>query len=348
VRHLKKLQKSLVSVVLPVRDGEDTVSRCLNSVLRQDYVPLEVVVVDDGSKDRTLDRIKDASAGRDNVRVLTHKENQGLAHSLNDGILEACGDLILTIHVDCEIVETSFVSQAVKLLETDREIAAVTGRRVYPIEDFCAKEKLFMVANGHLAEMDSDGETEELTFLEGKCDVFRRSIIESLGGFPANRFRVSGEDQIVSSRIRSKGFKLVKLGSISYLLSFGQKESSISGILSKLRLYGRSQAGVLWTERGLALKGISRSQTLSKRAANRLEMTIGASAMLAGLLLSFISPYFLLLALGACMVRCSSYVVGLRRLQAQSKLAFLGPILDIYYSFGFLEGLLFSSIGKKL
>src|SRR5437867_1012970 len=218
------MQKPLVSVVLPVRNGENSISRCLASILKQDYDPLEVVVVDDGSEDQTLELVKGVASKRSNVRILTHSQNQGLASSLNDGIMQASGDFILTVHVDCEILDNSFVSQAMRLLDVHQEIAAVTGRRVYPIQDFCAKEKLFMVANGHIAELDNEANVEELTFLEGKCDLFRRAIIEAIGGFPAGKFRVSGEDQIVSSRIRARGSKLVRLGGVTYRLSFGQKE----------------------------------------------------------------------------------------------------------------------------
>ncbi len=343
------MTQPLVSVIVPVWNGQDEVTRCFEAILRQDYEPLEVMMIDDASTDCPPDKIRELASGRDRIRVIAHQENQGLGSTLNEGIREAGGEFVLIVHQDCEILEPYFVSKAVEMMVSNPDIGVVTGRRVYEVQGFSPKEKLFMVANGHLAELGHNGyETGELTFVEAKCDLFRKRVLNAIGAFPAHQFRTSGEDQVVSSRMRKAGYRLVKLGNITYSLRFGQKESSLRGILAKLRVYGRTQAGVLSTVRSSALSGVSRAPGLFSRAMNRLQMILSAFAMVAGVVLSIVSPYFLLLTMVSFLVRVLTYLIGLGRLQGSLKLAILGPILDLFYSIGFLEGLAFSSVGKRL
>ncbi len=343
------MTQPIVSVIVPVHDGQDSIARCLDSIFKQDYGLIETIVIDDASSDDSLARVKRVSSERPNVQVIAHETNQGLASTLNEGIARAQGDFVLAIHQDCELLEPSFVRRALTVMQEHPDIGAVTGRRVYPIRKFSSNEKLFMVANGHLTEMEHNGyETEDLTFVEDKCDLYRKSLLNTIGGFPAHQFRVSGEDQVASSRMRARGYRLVKLGAVSYRLDFGRKESTLRGILEKLRVYGRTQAGVLWTVRGSAIDGLSKENGLKERAFNRVQMLLSAGVIVAGLLLSVISPFFLLLSLGAFIGRSMTYVSGLGKLNGHLKLALLGPLLDFSYSIGFVEGLVFSSMGRRL
>jgi len=70
-----------VSVITPVYNEEKNIERCLKSVLKQTYKKLEIIVVDDGSTDRTLKITKTLK-----VKVIKNEKNLGLAKSLNRGI----------------------------------------------------------------------------------------------------------------------------------------------------------------------------------------------------------------------------------------------------------------------
>src|SRR3989442_6372323 len=117
------------------------------------------------------------------IRILTHPENQGLGKTLNEGIKTANGEFVFIVHQDCEIVDSNFLSKSVAALDQNPAIAAVTGRRLYQVNRLCDKEKLFMVANGHLTEIDhEDAATENLTCTEHTCDLIRNSLLESVAG----------------------------------------------------------------------------------------------------------------------------------------------------------------------
>jgi hypothetical protein len=247
------------------------------------------------------------------------------------------------------MIDSTFLSKSVAALDQNPGIAAVTGRRLYQINNLSDNEKLFMVSNGHLAEVDhEDVVSEDLTFTEHKCDLFRKKLVENVGGFSDSKFRSSGEDQVLSSRLRTSGYRLVRLGSISYKLGFGNKESTFKGISEKIYSYGKTQAGVLFSERSSALKGIAQSKALSERAMNRLQMILAATTITAGIALTIISPYLVLLSLFTVVTRLLTYGNRLRKVHGRIRLAFLGPALDMFYAIGFLQGIFASVVGKRL
>jgi glycosyltransferase involved in cell wall biosynthesis len=92
-------EDTLVSVVMPVYNGERFVSRTLASALGQTYRPIEVIVVDDGSTDQTP-IIVEAAAGRDSRIRLFRRKNSGVATARNFGIQQARGPLIATLDSD--------------------------------------------------------------------------------------------------------------------------------------------------------------------------------------------------------------------------------------------------------
>ena len=109
-------QDILVSVIVPVYNVEAYLGRCVDSILAQTYSNLEVILVDDGTKD-DCDRICDDYARKDpRVRVV-HKENGGLSSARNAGIDIARGDYLEFVDSD-DWIEPDAVEA---LLKTARE-----------------------------------------------------------------------------------------------------------------------------------------------------------------------------------------------------------------------------------
>lgn len=92
-------QENMVSIIIPVYNAEKYLHRCVDSVLKQTYQNLEILLIDDGSKDGS-GAICDEYAAQDcRVRVI-HKENTGVSDTRNVGLDEAKGDYILFIDSD--------------------------------------------------------------------------------------------------------------------------------------------------------------------------------------------------------------------------------------------------------
>ena len=81
----------LVSVLMPVRNEENRVSLALKSLLHQTYSELQIVIVDDGSNDRTIDEV--AGFGDSRVQVVFNERHLGIVESLNKGLEHCKGEL---------------------------------------------------------------------------------------------------------------------------------------------------------------------------------------------------------------------------------------------------------------
>src|SRR5207248_3707601 len=118
---------SKISVIIPVLNRAALLSRCLQSILEAGYENLEVLVIDDGSQDASLEIIKKYEAQYpDIVRALTHprQENRGVSASRNLGILAASGDYVCFLDSDDVMLPGRFY-YAAKILDTYPEIDGV-------------------------------------------------------------------------------------------------------------------------------------------------------------------------------------------------------------------------------
>ncbi len=108
---------ALVSIIIPIYKVEKYVQKCIESVLDQDYSNIELILVDDGSPDRS-GQIADEYAQKDaRVRVI-HKHNEGVAVARNVGMDAARGDFVLFVDSD-DWISKDHVSHLVSLQKRD-------------------------------------------------------------------------------------------------------------------------------------------------------------------------------------------------------------------------------------
>ena len=97
-----------VSVIVPIYNVERYIEKCVKSLMEQDYKNIEIILVDDGSPDRSADII-DRLALKDNRITVIHKENGGVSSARNAGMKVAVGDYIMFVDGD-DWVEHEYVS----------------------------------------------------------------------------------------------------------------------------------------------------------------------------------------------------------------------------------------------
>ena len=115
-----------MTAVIPVYNEERGICRTIESLAAQDYDHLEIIVVDDGSTDKTLELAKACASELDrDVRVLT-QENGGKSSALNHGFRSGSGELFLTVDADSELAADA-VSKMVRWF-TDSTVDAVAGQ----------------------------------------------------------------------------------------------------------------------------------------------------------------------------------------------------------------------------
>lgn len=93
-----------ISVIIPIYNVEKYLARCIDSVLNQQEVDYEIILVDDGSTDHSLEICNEYQKKESRIRII-HKENEGLGYARNSGIDVACGKYIFFLDSDDFIVE---------------------------------------------------------------------------------------------------------------------------------------------------------------------------------------------------------------------------------------------------
>ena len=114
-------ENPLISVIVPVYKVEQYLHRCIDSILAQTYKNLEIILVDDGSPDRSGE-ICDEYAAKDNRIRVIHKENGGVSSARNIGLDVCTGEYIAFVDSDDYILPDMYKEMLCELLEHQVEI----------------------------------------------------------------------------------------------------------------------------------------------------------------------------------------------------------------------------------
>lgn len=117
------MESELVSIVIPCYNQDQYLENTVQAALASDYRPIEILIVNDGSKDNSLALAKKLSAQNELVRVIDQK-NSGVASARNRGISEAKGKYILPLDGD-DLISSNYISEAVHILKAKPEVKVV-------------------------------------------------------------------------------------------------------------------------------------------------------------------------------------------------------------------------------
>ena len=120
----------LISVIIPVYNRENLIQRAIKSILNQTYKNLEVLVIDDGSTDRTEEKVKELQDKR--INYFKNERNKGVSIARNRGIKLSAGEIIALQDSDDESYPTRLEKQLKILLNSNDEVATVyCGMELY-------------------------------------------------------------------------------------------------------------------------------------------------------------------------------------------------------------------------
>lgn len=182
-----------VSVIMPVYNGERFVGEALESIRRQNYEPLEIIIVDDGSTDKSAEIV----AGYGSWIHYVHQENAGPAAARNRGLELAQGEFITFLDVDDLWPDGKLTLQIERLIH-DRDLDIVLGRIQYVELPGAARR-----------EISFESQDNTLTGILLGCGVYRKSVFKKVGKFDES-FRL-GEDQDWFLRAREAKIPMVIL-----------------------------------------------------------------------------------------------------------------------------------------
>jgi len=187
-----------VSVVVASYNGERTLEACLVSLSTLNYPEYEVILVDDGSTDRT----EQIARKFPNIQCIRHEKNQGLSAARNTGIYAATGEIVAFTDSDCRADEDWLHYLVGDLLNS--EFAGIGGHNLLPPEDSWVAAAVMVSPGGPAHVMLTDRLAEHIP---GCNMAFYKWALEDIGGFDP-LFRKAGDDVDVCWRLQQQGYRL--------------------------------------------------------------------------------------------------------------------------------------------
>jgi cellulose synthase/poly-beta-1,6-N-acetylglucosamine synthase-like glycosyltransferase len=192
-----------VTVLIPAFNEEKVIVPTIERILASDYSNLEVLVIDDGSKDHTAYITRSHFMNEPRVGVISIP-NGGKANALNVGLANAKGEVVVALDADTQFEKTT-ISRLVRWF-TDSTIGAVAGNakvgnRINMITRWQALE--YIVAQN--LERRALSALDTLTVVPGAVGAWRRDVLKEIGGFPADTL---AEDQDLTIAIQTHGYRV--------------------------------------------------------------------------------------------------------------------------------------------
>ncbi|MBI4683933.1 MAG: glycosyltransferase family 2 protein [Nitrospirae bacterium] len=228
----------LVSVIILNYNGRDYIEECLNSVFDQTYKSIEIIVVDNASKDGSKEILKDKY--RSKIKLIENPANLGFAEGNNVGLKNASGEFIALLNNDAiankrwleELIsgfqrcDASFGMWASKILfYDDQRMIDTAGHLIYP--DGLNRGR----GKGEIDIGQYDKE-EEVFFPSGCAALYRKNMLDEIGFFDPDFFAY-GDDTDVGLKARLSGWKCLYMpGAVVY-----HHSSATAGRYSPMKAY---------------------------------------------------------------------------------------------------------------
>lgn len=186
-----------ISLYIPCYNAEPYLDACLEGIARQTLKPDEIIIVNDGSSDRTR-----AVAAEHRVTIVEHPRNLGLGAARNTGVRTAAYELVASLDADC-VPSENWLERLVGSLE-DENVAGVGGRL---IESNTTKLPDRWRAR-HMVQHWGASKLTDADFLFGNNTLFRKSALMKAGLYN-KRLKTNFEDVAISMELRGDGRRLV-------------------------------------------------------------------------------------------------------------------------------------------
>jgi glycosyltransferase involved in cell wall biosynthesis len=183
-------EKGLVSVIIPAYNASSFIEETIHSVLNQTYNNFEIIVVNDGSTDDTLNKLNILKTEYNFIRIID-KPNTGVCDSRNKGYSKAKGEYIIFLDAD-DLWHKDFLKKCITLFENNSAVGAIyTNGQV--INEKSDKQETIIEANTIESALNI------LEWKEGyaatpACTIIKKEIIEKAGLWDTNFSTAADQD----------------------------------------------------------------------------------------------------------------------------------------------------------
>jgi len=208
----EKKQGPLVSVLVPMRNEEENIDNCLDSLRAQDYKNYEILVIDDNSTDGTLEALKRIAREDQRVRVFEGAPLPddwcGKSYALQQLAKNARGDILIFTDADT-IHRPSSVSWTATNMEASGAdfLSGFIGQRIETFGEQITVPLMFFLTGFVLPlRMNRYMKYSFLSVAVGQFVAIKRDVFEKVDGFSAVRKKTS-EDMYLARYVKTRGFK---------------------------------------------------------------------------------------------------------------------------------------------
>lgn len=252
-RSLSDSDLPFVSIVVPVKNEEKVVGRLFSSISRLDYPASkrELIIVEDGSTNRTFEICKAYAVANQGVLVLRRLGSDGKPSALNFGLKYARGDVVAFFDAD-SVPAVDTLRQAAEYFH-DARVAAVQGRTfsINAEENMLTRFVAFEEAVWCEAYLRGKDALGLFVHLRGNCMFVRRSVLSALGGFEEGAL---SEDMDLSARLLDHGYAVRYASDVRVWQEspaglrqlVAQRTRWFRGTMKVAVRYGRLMAGLDW------------------------------------------------------------------------------------------------------
>jgi cellulose synthase/poly-beta-1,6-N-acetylglucosamine synthase-like glycosyltransferase/peptidoglycan/xylan/chitin deacetylase (PgdA/CDA1 family)/spore germination protein YaaH len=236
----------LVSVVVPAYNEEKVILQTIASLLASDYPNLEILVVDDGSSDRTSEVVRRQFGDQARVRLFT-RENAGKAEALNYGMRQSRGEIIVALDAD-----TIFMPRTIGALAAqfrDPRIGAVAGNaKVGNRLNLVTRWQALEYITAQNLDRRAFASLNCITVVPGAVGAWRRALLDNLGGFTSDTL---AEDQDLTLTVRESGYKI---GYEEHATAWTEAPDTVRGLARQRFRWSFGTLQCMWKHRRALLR----------------------------------------------------------------------------------------------
>ena len=194
--------KTFVSVLIPAYNEERVIERSVSHVLASEDVRVEVIVIDDGSADRTSEVVEKAFASEERVRLI-RLDNGGKARALNHGLTLASSEIVVALDADTQF-EPRTIARLARWFAGDDRLAAVAGNaKVGNRVNIVTKWQALEYITAQNLERRALARLGAMTVVPGAVGAWRKKAILEVGGYPPETL---AEDQDLTIAVQRAGW----------------------------------------------------------------------------------------------------------------------------------------------
>jgi cellulose synthase/poly-beta-1,6-N-acetylglucosamine synthase-like glycosyltransferase len=195
---------TFVSVLIPAFNEERVIERSVAQVLASENVRVEVIVIDDGSKDRTSEIVEKAFGDEPRVRLI-NLENGGKARALNHGLALAKSEIVVALDADTQF-EPNTIARLARWFGADERLAAVAGNaKVGNRVNVVTKWQALEYVTAQNLERRALARLGAMTVVPGAVGAWRKSAIVEVGGYPPDTL---AEDQDLTIAVQRADWRV--------------------------------------------------------------------------------------------------------------------------------------------